>query len=125
MSGELASAAVVGGTSDVAFSASDPGSGVYEALFSVDGRVVQSTVLDADGGRCRSVGTAADGTQAFLYVQPCLQSVSVYVPFDTTSVSNGPHHLLVTVIDAAGNAAPVLDREITIENASTPGPPNG
>src|SRR5271154_4735059 len=56
VSGELASAPALSGTSDIAFSASDPVSGVYEAVFSVDGRVVQRTVLDEDGGRCRSVG---------------------------------------------------------------------
>ncbi|MGD0455179.1 MAG: hypothetical protein ABSB69_16450, partial [Solirubrobacteraceae bacterium] len=39
VSGELASASTVSGTSNLAFSASDPGSGVYEALFSVDGQV--------------------------------------------------------------------------------------
>ena len=53
VSGELATAPTVRGTSDVAFDASDPGSGVYEAVFSVDGQVVQSTVVDENGGRCR------------------------------------------------------------------------
>jgi hypothetical protein len=45
--------------------------------------------------------------------------------FDTTKVGNGPHRLIVTVIDAAGNAAPVLDREITVANPPGVGPPNG
>jgi hypothetical protein len=128
VSGELASAPAVRGTSDVAFDATDPGAGVYEALFSVDGQVVQSTVVDENGGRCRNVGQTADGLAAFLYVQPCLGSVSVDVPFDTTRVSDGTHHLIVSVIDPAGNSAPVLDREITVANpppASVPGPPNG
>jgi hypothetical protein len=40
-------------------------------------------------------------------------------------VGNGAHHLQVSVIDAAGNAAPVLDREVTVANAGAPGPPNG
>jgi hypothetical protein len=125
VSGELASAPTVSGTSDVAFSASDPGSGVYEAVFSVDGRVVQSTVVDENGGRCRNVGQTTDGLAAFLYVQPCPASVSADVGFDTTRVANGEHHLVVSVIDAAGNAATVLDRNVTIDNASPPGGPNG
>ena len=127
-SGELASAPAVRGTSDVAFDATDPGGGVYEAVFSVDGQVVQSTVVDENGGHCRNVGGTTDGLAAFLYVQPCAGSVSVDVPFDTTRVSDGTHHLVVSVTDAAGNAAPVLDREITVANppaASAPGPPNG
>jgi hypothetical protein len=128
VSGELATAPAVRGSSDVAFDASDPGSGVYEALFSVDGQVVQSTVLDSNGGHCQDVDGTNDGLPAFLYTQPCAPSVSVDVPFETTGLSNGVHHLVVSVIDAAGNAAPVLDREITINNPpppGTPGPPNG
>jgi hypothetical protein len=125
VSGELASAPTVSGTSDVAFSASDPGSGVYEAVFSVDGKVVQSTVLNEDGGRCKNVGGTSDGLAAFLYVQPCPPSVSADVGFDTAAVSNGQHHLVVSVIDAAGNAATVLDRNVTVENPLPPGGPNG
>ena len=123
--GELASATTLRGSSDIAFSASDPGSGVYEALFSVDGQVVQRTVLDENGGRCENVGQTTDGLSAFLYVQPCPPSVSVDVPFDTTRVANGAHHLVVSVIDAAGNAAVVLDRQITVSNPPPPGAPNG
>ena len=128
VSGELASAPAVAGTSDVAFSASDPGSGVYEAVFDVDGRVVQSTVADDNGGRCRNVGESADGLPAFLYEQPCPPSVSADVGFDTTRVGDGAHHLVVSVIDAAGNAATVLDRNVVIANpppAGAPGPANG
>lgn len=126
--GELASAPAVAGTSDVAFSASDSGSGVYEAVFAVDGRVVQSTVVDENGGRCRNVGQTADGLAAFEYLQPCRSSVSADVGFDTTRVGNGAHHLVVSVIDAAGNAATVLDRNVTIANplaVGAPGPANG
>ena len=111
------------GTSDVAFDASDPGSGVYEAVFNVNGQVVQSTVLDSNGGHCQNVGGTSDGLPAFLYLQPCAPSVSVDVPFDTTHLSNGAHHLVVTVTDAAGNSAPVLDREITVNNLPPPPPP--
>ncbi len=125
VSGELASAPTVSGTSDVAFSASDPGSGVYEAVFSVDGKVVQSTVVNEDGGRCKNVGGTSDGLAAFLYVQPCPAAVSADVGFDTAAVSNGQHHLVVSVIDAAGNAATVLDRNVTVENPLPPGGPNG
>ena len=128
VSGELATAPAVRGTSDVVFDASDPGAGVYEAVFSVDGQIVQRTVVDSNGGHCQNVGGTSDGLAAFLYTQPCKPNVSVDVPFDTTSVSNGVHHLVVSVTDAAGNSAPVLDREITIANPpapGTPGPPNG
>jgi hypothetical protein len=123
--GDLASAPALLGTSDVTFTATDPGSGVFEAVFTIDGKVVQSTLLDQAGGRCRNVGQSADGLPAFLYLQPCPTSVSAVVGFDTSMVANGPHHLLVSVIDAAGNAAPVLDRTVTVANPGAPGPPNG
>jgi hypothetical protein len=118
--GELASSPAVRGTSDLTFSATDPGSGVYQAVFNVDGQPVQSTVLDENGGRCRNVGQTADGLAAFLYLQPCPGSVNADVPFDTTKLGDGEHHLIVSVVDAAGNSAPVLDREITVENPPPP-----
>ena len=125
VAGELVSAASVAGTSVVSFAASDPGSGVYEAVFTVDGQVVQRTVLDENGGRCRNVGHTSDGLPAFLYVQPCPFSLSSDVGFDSLLVSNGPHHLVVSLIDAAGNSATVLDRQITVDNPVALGPPNG
>lgn len=76
---------VVQGTSDVTFSASDPGSGVWEATFSVDGKVVQSTVPNENGGRCRGVGQTTDGLAAFLYVQPCLPAESVATALELVS----------------------------------------
>ncbi|HXN36494.1 MAG TPA: hypothetical protein VN892_00485 [Solirubrobacteraceae bacterium] len=123
--GELANAPEVSGTRDVTFNATDPGAGVYEAVFTVDGQVVQSTVIDEEGGRCKNVGQTTDGLPAFLYLQPCPASVSADVGFDTTKVSDGSHHLVVSVIDPAGNSAPLLDRQITVDNPGVPGPPNG
>ncbi len=125
VTGELATAPSVRGSSDVAFSATDPASGVYEAVFAIDDQVVQRTIVDENGGRCRDLGGAGDGRPAFLYVQPCKASVSVDVPFDTTRVPDGAHHLVVSVIDAAGIGAPVLDRAITIANPPPVGGPNG
>jgi hypothetical protein len=128
VSGELASAPAVSGTSDVAFTATDPGAGVYQAMISVDGQVVQRTGLDENGGKCRDVGETSDGLPAFLSPQPCERSLSADVGFDTTRVSNGAHHLIVSVTDAAGNAVAALDRTVTVANPlapGTPGPPNG
>jgi hypothetical protein len=126
--GELASGPSVRSTSDLTFTASDPGSGVYEAVVTVDGQVVASPVLSTNGGHCHEVGQSADGRPAFLYVQPCPGSASADVKLDTTRFTEGAHHLVVSVIDAAGNAATVLDREITVANppqACEPGAPAG
>ncbi len=119
--GELASELTVSGTSDLIMSASDPGAGVWEVTFAVDGRVVQSVVPNENGGRCRNVGQTTDGLPAFFYLQPCLESESVDVPFNTTEISNGEHHLVVSVLDPAGNSAPVLDKEIDVQNPAPAG----
>jgi hypothetical protein len=121
--GGLAEDATVQGTSDVAFHAIDPGSGIYEATVEVDGQVASRQVLNENGGHCRNVGGTSDGLPAFLYTQPCPAAVSADIPFDTTALANGTHHLVVTVTDAAGNAATVLDREITVANPLPPGAP--
>ena len=121
--GELASASTVTGTSDVTFTASDPGAGVYEAVFTVDGKIVQSSVLDEAGGSCRNVGQTTDGLPAFLRLQPCPSSLSADVGFDASSLTPGSHHLIVSVLDAAGNSAPVLDRTITVPATLVPGAP--
>jgi hypothetical protein len=130
VTGGLAEDPSVQGTTDVAFHAADSGSGVYEALIQVDGHLVSHTVLNENGGRCHNVGGTTDGLPAFLYPQPCPAAVSADVPFDTTGLTNGVHHLVVTVTDAAGNAATVLEREITVANplppgGLPPGPPPG
>jgi hypothetical protein len=119
--GDLATAPLVSGTSDLTFKATDPGAGVYEAIFTVDGRVVRTSTIDEEGGRCRDVGQSGDGLPAFLYLQPCPSSVDADIGFDTTSFPDGAHHLIVNVVDAAGNSATVLDRTITLANS----PANG
>jgi hypothetical protein len=114
--GPLATEQPVNGTSDLIFSATDPGAGVYQAVFNVDGTVVQSTAVNENGGRCKNVGQTTDGLPAFLYLQPCLKSLTADIGFDSTKVNNGVHRLIVTVSDAAGNSATVLDRNIVVQN---------
>jgi hypothetical protein len=120
VAGSLAEAPTVSGTSDVAFEASDSGSGIYEVVFKVDGAVVSTVVPEEEGGRCHDVGGTTDGLPAFLYTQPCPAALSVDLPFDTTALVDGTHDLLVSVLDAAGNSTTVLDRKITVANSATP-----
>jgi hypothetical protein len=82
---------------------------------------VASTALDSNGGRCANVGQTTDGLPAFLYTQPCAHSVTADVPLDTTTLSNGTHHLMVSVTDAAGNSTPVVDRQVTVANGTPAG----
>ncbi len=121
VSGDLAEDPTVSGISDVAFHATDPGSGVYEAIVKVDGETIDHQVLNEEAGRCHNLGGTTDGLPAFLYTQPCPAEANADLPLDTTALANGPHHLVVTVTDAAGNATTVLDREITVANQLPPG----
>jgi hypothetical protein len=116
VSGPLATENPVHGTSNLVFSATDPGAGIYQALFSVDGNLVQNALVNENGGHCRNVGQTTDGLAAFFYAQPCLKSVTAAVGFDSTTVSNGIHHLIVSVADAADNTATVLDRSVIVQN---------
>ena len=120
--GELATASTLSGTADLSFHAADPGSGVYQAVFTVDGSEIGRTLLSENGGHCRDVGQTTDGLPAYLYLQPCPPSLTTDVPFDTTSLSDGTHHLLVSLTNASGNSTVVLDRNIAVLN-HPPAPP--
>jgi hypothetical protein len=122
VSGELATSSTLSGTADLSLNASDPGSGVYQAVFTVDGAPAGRVLLDENGGRCRDVGGTGDGLPAFLYLQPCAGGVSADLPFDTTALADGTHHLVVAVTDAAGNSVVALDRKIDVAN-HPPAPP--
>ncbi|HST56328.1 MAG TPA: hypothetical protein VLJ42_10625 [Solirubrobacteraceae bacterium] len=113
--GNLTAAVTEAGVRNISLSASDPG-GVYKALFTLDGRVVSSKIFDGNNGRCLDVGGTTDGLQAFRYIRPCPTSIGADIPFDTNAVSDGSHHLVVTVIDVAGNATVALDRNLTVLN---------
>jgi hypothetical protein len=115
--GELASASSVSGKASLLFTAEDEGSGVRDAVVSVDGTPLAPTQLDGNGGRCVDLGGAADGLPGYEYMQPCAPVVSGDVQLDTTSLSNGVHRVTVAVDDAAGNATTVLDRQIDVANA--------
>jgi hypothetical protein len=114
--GELATAATLSGTDDLSFHAEDEGSGVYRAVFTVDGKEVASTVLASNGGHCQNVAQTTDGLPAFLYLQPCPETLRADVPFDTTTLTDGTHHLVVSVTNAAGNSTVALDRDVTVKN---------
>jgi hypothetical protein len=123
VSGELATASSLSGTADLSFHAADSGSGVYQAVFIIDGTETGRTTLDANGGRCNDVGQTSDGLPAFLYLQPCAASLDADVPFDTTTLSDGTHHLVVSVTNAAGVSTVALDRKIAVLNHPLPPTP--
>ena len=112
----------VGGTQPLTFTASDPGGpGISRVTVTIAGTTVYDAAPDSNGGRCVSVGKDAGGFDEWLYAQPCPASLGVSIPVDTTPFANGPHDLRVTLTDAAGNVADVLDRTISTANAGVAG----
>jgi hypothetical protein len=117
VSGELVSGAQLSGTASLDFHATDPGSGVYKATVSVDGKVIESPVV-GQGELCKEVSVPAEDGPAFLSAQPCPASTVAHVSLDTTTLSDGSHKLLVEIGDAAGNTTPVVERTIEVANGA-------
>ena len=116
--GSLLTAQVLNGPQNILITASDPGPGVYEAIFEIDGKVIATPVLNDNNGRCQNAGGTSDGTAAFIYLQPCPSQVnSVDVPFDPSVAPEGPHDLKVLISDAAGNTTTILDHQVVVDNS--------
>ena len=108
------------GSEDLAFTAGDPeGPGVHSVTIQLDTSTVYKGTPDLNGGRCAASGQR-EGALMFTSTQPCRASETVDQPLDTTTLSDGPHTLKVTVTDAAGNASVVADSTITTDNAPAP-----
>jgi hypothetical protein len=114
--GSLAASGTTSGVGDISFSATDTGSGLYEAVFLVDGRPVSKQLLNSGSGPCRNVGGTSDGSDAFFEVQPCPLALSDDLAFDTALAPDGSHLLAVQLLDAAGNATTILNRQLTFAN---------
>jgi hypothetical protein len=114
--GNLASGGTLSGVGDISFSAADTGSGLYEAVFLIDGHVVSSQLLNSASGPCRNVGGTSDGSNAFFEVEPCPLALSDDLSFDTALAPEGSHLLTVQLRDAAGNATTILNRQVTFAN---------
>ncbi len=116
--GSLTNASPLHGVADIEVTATDPASGVFQAILQSNGRTVAKQVIDANGGHCEPYGEEPDGSDIFLHTQPCPLAVSnVDVPFNTAQLPDGPQQLSVLVSDAAGNTASILSRTVTVENS--------
>jgi hypothetical protein len=78
---------------DIAFQATDRGSGVQRAVLEVDGRAVVDQLVDPNGGAC---------VPPYDHVVPCKLAVAGTVGFDTTTVADGPHTGRLLIYDATG-----------------------
>ena len=123
--GSLAAGGTLSGVQDISFSATDTGSGLYQAVFSIDGHAVSHQLLNGASGPCRNVGGTSDGSNAFLEVEPCPLVLSDDLPFNTALAPEGAHLLTVQLLDAAGNATTIVSRQVTFANHAAGGAPAG
>jgi hypothetical protein len=108
------------GTANLAFTAGDPGPGVYKVAVTIGTREVYNQTPNKSSGKCVPVGTdTASGALMFDHQQPCPQSQTLDIPVRTTTFVDGAHELKVTVTNAAQNVSTVLRRTITINNRTT------
>jgi hypothetical protein len=116
------------GVSQLTFTAADPsGPGVYVVQVFLDGTAIYSQTPNTNSGQCVPIGTdSASGAVMFDYQQPCPAAESVAIAIPTAGLKDGRHELSAKVVDAAGNAATVLDQTITTSNPLvTPRPAKG
>jgi hypothetical protein len=105
------------GTLELRLYAYDVGSGLANAGASLDGGA--SAFVRLGSGACPE--RPAPGSEPPPGAE-CPESVSgVPLSLDTRSVADGARRLRVRVTDGAGNTATLVDQEIVVRNAVTPG----
>jgi len=123
--GPLVAGGTLKGAQSVSFNAGDTGSGVYKGSLVVDGIVVTSAVLDANGGACADLGVAPDARPSFVNTQPCPAAVSGLLTLDTDALTPGAHALTLLVSDAAGNQTVASTGTVTVVGSVPAGTANG
>jgi hypothetical protein len=103
-------------TESITFSATDEGPGLAYVKLLVDGAVVQSQIIDTNGGHC--IPVPGHDAYTWAYQVPCMTSVGGRTySLNTALLPNGLHHIQIIIEDAAGNQSEVLNRTVTTENA--------
>ncbi len=114
VAGKAAKPGPVRGTTSVLLTASDVGSGVWQAEVRLGPTVVMPRrVVASNRGRCKTL----PGTQAFGWPVPCSRKVSATLPFSTKGIKDGSQLLTVTVWDAANNATVAISQPVSVDNA--------
>ena len=104
--GTLTGGGTLAGPQGVSFSATDTGSGLYQAMIEVDGLLAQTQTLGC--------------APPFTAVVPCKPAASGTVTLDTAALADGAHSVRVLVTDATGtNTAAFGPFPITTSNAPT------
>jgi hypothetical protein len=106
------------GTLPLTLRATDAGLGLASAAVTVDGR--PAAAADLRTSTCTELSPGDAGVDLRLDAACATSVADVALPVDTTAFADGPHHVRVTVTDAAGNAATVVDDDVTVRNHPKP-----
>jgi hypothetical protein len=118
--GRLTSATTHAGTELISFTATDAVSGVYRAILEVNGRVVRTSVVNDNDGRCADAGVDPNSPYEFLYREPCRKNIQYDMALDTHTLADGTHNVRVLVEDASGNRTSVWSSpEFDVSNTPT------
>jgi len=110
---------VLKGVQSVTVEGRDVGAGVYRAQVVVDGQI-RATAGFAQAP-CGDIDTSNSDTFEFATAQPCPSAASTTVALATSELGEDAyHHVVVQVVDAAGNATSLADRVVGVDNARSP-----
>jgi hypothetical protein len=115
--GSLTTSAMLAGTAEISFNATDNGPGIYSAWLVVDGKAQPPVLVNSNNGLCKNLGQTKDGTRSFAEPEPCAKSTSGSVSLNTTGLPDGQHSVKLIVDDAAGNSTTAYVGTITTRNA--------
>jgi len=122
VTGPLVSDSVKTGTLSARYTASDKGGGVYRTLMKIDGKVVDTEVIDSNGGSCRDAFPSESPYDGFTRALPCELTSAANPSLDTSLVPDGTHQLSLEVEDAAGNRNVIFaPTPFTFRNGTAPG----
>jgi hypothetical protein len=96
-------------TKNLAYAATDGGSGIARFRLYVDGTPVIDHVVDNSTGHCQVISTD-NGAWVFGYSKPCPASVNVTEALDSTTIADGQHTIVAKVVDAAQREATIINR---------------
>jgi hypothetical protein len=117
LAGSLVQGGALRGSTEASFVASDKGPGVYSAWLLIDGIEQSRTLLDSNNGWCTNLEQTSNGTRSFSHPDPCAETVSANLTFDTTALTDGQHSIQMKVDDASGNTTTVYNATVTTDNA--------
>jgi hypothetical protein len=110
---------VLKGVQSVTVEGRDDGAGVYRAQVVVDGQVRSSTGFAE--APCSDVDTSNTDPYEFSTLRPCPAAATTTVGLNTAPLADDVyHHVVVQLIDAAGNATELADRIVGVDNMPLP-----